>query len=285
MVISVPNIAHADVKVALIGQGPDELFGGYKRHLGVRYGSSWASVPGWMRFPVEEAIRALPRNETLKRALHSLNVGDRTERYQQVLSLLPGAEIEGLFEDGQLDRDAGGALIESWNDLLALSGKMDELGGFQFLEMRSTLPDELLMFGDKLSMAHSLEVRVPYLDKEIVEYGERLPSSFKVRNLGQKWAHRQVCRELLPPEILKRKKRGFGVNVVDDWFRGAMSTQMTDILMDPESLIYRYLRPSAVQRMFHRHQSGQSDYHKILFSIVVFEQWLRVQHSPAETVT
>lgn len=276
--------AREDVKVALIGQGPDELFGGYKRHLGVRYGSSWASVPAWMRFPVEEVIRALPRNETLKRALHSLNVGDRTERYQQVLSLLPGAEIEDLFQDGQLDRDAGGALIESWSDLLALSGNTDELGGFQFLEMRSTLPDELLMFGDKLSMAHGLEVRVPYLDREIVEYVERLPASFKVRGLHQKWAHRQVCGELLPSEILKRKKRGFGVNVVDGWFRGAMSTQMTDILMDSESLIYRYLHPSAVQRMFHKHQSGQSDYHKILFSIVVFEQWLRVQHSPAEAV-
>lgn len=237
-----------------------------------------------MRFPVEGAIRALPRNETLKRALHSLNVDDRTERYQQVLSLLPGAEIEELFEDGQLDRDAGDALIECWSDLLALSGNTDELGGFQFLEMRSTLPDELLMFGDKLSMAHGLEARVPYLDKEIIEYVERLPASFKVRGMRQKWAHRQVCGELLPPEILKRKKRGFAVNVVDDWFRGAMSTQMTDILMDPGSLIYRYLRPSAVQRMFHRHQSGQSDYHKILFSIVVFEQWLRVQHSPAETL-
>jgi asparagine synthase (glutamine-hydrolysing) len=150
--------------------------------------------------------------------------------------------------------------------------------------MRSTLPDELLLFGDKLSMAHGLEGRVPYLDREIVEYVERLPASFKVRDLRQKWAHRQVCAEFLPPEILKRKKRGFAVNVVDDWFRGAMSSQMTEILMDSESLIYRYLRPSAVQQMFRRHQSGQNDYHKILFSLIVFEQWLRVQHSPAETV-
>ena len=62
----------------------------------------------------------------------------------------------------------------------------DELGGFQFLELRSTLPDELLMFGDKLSMAHGLEVRVPYLDKEIVEYVERLPANFKVRNGSRK---------------------------------------------------------------------------------------------------
>ena len=74
----------------------------------------------------------------------------------------------------------------------------DELGGFQFLELRSTLPDELLMFADKLSMAHGLEVRVPYLDKEIVEYVERLPASFKVQYGTQKWLHRQVCQGLLP---------------------------------------------------------------------------------------
>ena len=101
----------------------------------------------------------------------------------------------------------------------------DELGGFQFLELRSTLPDELLMYADKLSMAHSLEVRVPFLDKEIVEYAERLPSNLKVRNGSGKWLHRQVCQELLPAAILKRKKRGFGVNVVDDWFRGVGATE------------------------------------------------------------
>ena len=156
----------------------------------------------------------------------------------------------------------------------------DELGGFQFLEMRSTLPDELLMFGDKLSMAHGLEVRVPFLDKEIVEFAERLPANFKVRNGSQKWLHRQVCEQLLPKTILRRKKRGFAVNVVDDWFRGSMSGKMEEILMDTSSYIYRYLQPSAVQRLFKQHQAGQNDYHKILFSLVVCEEWLRVQRSP-----
>ena len=248
--------AREDVKVALIGQGPDELLGGYRRHLGVRYGSYWGSIPAWARAPIEAAIAALPRNETLKRGLHSLGIKDRQQRFQEVLSLLPGSEIDGLFQEGQLDRDAGNELLDCWKDLLVLSEDTDELGGFQFLEMRSTLPDELLMFGDKLSMAHSLEVRVPYLDKEIVEYVERLPANFKVRCGSQKWIHRQVCREFLPSEMLKRKKRGFAVNVVDDWFRGAMSAQMADILLDPESQIYQYLRPSAVQRIFRAHQSG-----------------------------
>ncbi len=271
--------AREDVKVALIGQGPDELFAGYRRHLGVRYGAYWGAIPSWIRGPIASTIAALPRNETLKRGLYSLDVKQRPQRYQQVLSLLPGNEIDSLFQDGTLDPDAGDKILDSWKDLFPLMSETDELGGFQFLEMRSTLPDELLMFADKLSMAHGLEVRVPYLDKEIVEYVERLPANFKVRNGSQKWLHRQVCKDLLPAAILKRKKRGFAVNVVDDWFRGSMSTKMEEILMDSGSQLYRYLRPSAVQRIFKQHQSGQHDYHKLLFSLVLFEEWLRVQLS------
>ncbi len=111
--------ARQDVKVALIGQGPDELFGGYKRHLGVRYSSYWGSIPAWMRAGMEAAISALPRNETLKRGLYSLNIKDRAQRYQQVLSLLPGSEINALFRDGMLQRDAGDAMIDCWHDLLS----------------------------------------------------------------------------------------------------------------------------------------------------------------------
>jgi asparagine synthase (glutamine-hydrolysing) len=151
----------------------------------------------------------------------------------------------------------------------------DELGGFQFLELRSTLPDELLMFGDKLSMAHGLEVRVPFLDREIVEYVERLPADLKVRYGSQKWIHRKVCRRFLPEEILRRKKRGFAVNVVDGWFRSSVNSRMKDVLLDGESRIYDYLNPLRVKHLFREHQSGKSDFHKILFSLVVFEEWLR----------
>jgi asparagine synthase (glutamine-hydrolysing) len=267
--------AREDVKVALVGQGPDELFGGYRRHLGVRYSSLWSGLPGSVRSAVSSVITSLPRNETLKRGIHSLDIPERLRRYQNVLSLMPGRQIDGLFEDGLLPPNTGDKILSSWEELVPLMGETDELGGFQFLEIRSTLPDELLMYADKLSMAHSLEVRVPYLDREIVEYVERLPANLKVRNGSRKWLHRQVCRELLPPAILKRKKRGFAVNVVDDWFRGATGRKMEEILLDRTSQIYGYLRPSAVKQIFEEHRSGQNDNHKVLFSLVVFEEWLR----------
>jgi asparagine synthase (glutamine-hydrolysing) len=156
----------------------------------------------------------------------------------------------------------------------------DELGGLQFLEVRSTLPDELLMYADKLSMAHGLELRVPFVDKEIVEYVERLPASFKVRNGSRKWLHRQVCRTFLPESIVKRPKRGFAVNVVDHWFRGVVDNKMADTLLDGESRIYQYLRREAVRELFEQHVAGRNDNHKVLFSLVVFEEWLRAHEEP-----
>lgn len=272
--------ARQDVKVALVGQGPDELFGGYKRHLGVRYGSLWAGLPNWVRTPITSTVAALPRNEMLKRGVHSLANPDRLRRYQHVLSLLPGDQVEGLFQEGLLPTDAGDTILDSWRDMNELMDGTDELGGLQFLEVRSTLPDELLMYADKLSMAHGLELRVPFVDKEIVEYVERLPANLKVRNGSRKWIHKQVCGAFLPESILKRPKRGFAVNVVDEWFRGAIDNKMTDTLRDTESKIYRYLRPSAVKELFEQHASGRHDNHKILFSLVLFEEWLRVHEEP-----
>ena len=276
--------ASQDVKVALVGQGPDELFGGYRRHLGVRYGAVWAQLPGWIRTPASALIDALPRNETLKRGAHSLAIQDRMRRYQHVLSLLPSEHVEGLFQDGLLGPGSGDTILECWDDMRDLMSETDELGGLQFLEVRSTLPDELLMYADKLSMAHGLELRVPYMDNEIVEYVERLPANLKVRNGSRKWLHRQVCRAFLPSSILKRPKRGFAGNVVDDWFRSTMDSRIVDSLLDSGSRIYQYLRASAVRKLFEQHGSGQDDNHKILFSLVVLEQWLRMNESSVAVV-
>jgi len=267
--------ARQDVKVALIGQGPDELFGGYPRHLGVRYGTYWRDLPRWLRIPLTAAINSLPRKESLKRGVYSLNIPDRMKRYQHVFSIMPGETIDDLFQEGILPPDTGDKVLEYWRDLEFLMEDTDELGGLQFLEIRSSLPDELLMYADKLSMAHGLEVRVPYLDKDVVEYAEKLTAHFKVRNGSRKWLHRQVCRDFLPMAIMNRKKRGFAVNVVDDWFHNSLSKKMDSLLLDGSSLMFKFLRPKVVHRLVKEHMSGENDNHKLLFSLVVFEEWLR----------
>jgi asparagine synthase (glutamine-hydrolysing) len=266
--------ARQDVKVALIGQGPDELFGGYKRHLGVRYGSLWRGLPSTVRSLTAFAVNRLPRNETLKRGVQSLGTEDRLNRYQDVFSLMPAESIDGLFQKDVLPNGNKHGLTEFWRDLVPQLEQTDELGGFQLLEIRSSLPDELLMYADKLSMAHALEARVPYLDRTIVEYVQRLGAGFKVRNGSRKWLHRKVCQRHLPARILKRKKRGFAVNVVDDWFRSSISGTLSDVLLDRSSRLFNIFDPAAVRRLWDAHKSGKQDNHKVLFSLVMIEQWL-----------
>src|SRR5213594_3838141 len=238
--------ARQDVKVALIGQGPDELFGGYKRHLGVHYGNWWRGLPAGLRSMVGFAVKGLPRNETLKRGVASLGTEDRLRRYQDIFSLAPATTIDGLFHDDLLPERQGRELVDYWRGLAPQMAHTDELGGFQLLEIRSSLPDELLMYADKLSMAHSLEVRVPYLDRTIVEYVQRLGANLKIRYGTRKWLHRRVCRQFLPSRILKRRKRGFAANVVDEWFHSSLKGQLPEMLMDPSSLMFSLLRREPV---------------------------------------
>jgi asparagine synthase (glutamine-hydrolysing) len=274
--------ARQDVKVALIGQGPDELFGGYTRHLGIHYGNWWRGLPAGLRSMAGFAVNRLPRNETLKRGVRSLSAADRLKRYQDVFSLAPAETIDGLFREDVLpDRDRL-ELVEYWDALRPQMEYTDELGGFQLLELRSSLPDELLMYGDKLSMAHSLEVRVPYLDRTVVEYVQRLGANLKVRNGTRKWLHRQICQGYLSPRILKGKKRGFAANVVDQWFRSSLNGALREVLLDESSLMFGLLNPRPVRRLLEGHQSGRQDNHKLLFSLVMLEQWLRRSGSRQE---
>ncbi len=267
--------AREDVKVALNGQGPDELFGGYRRHLGVYYGDWWRGLPAGLRTMIGYVAKRLPRNETLKRGVSSLATEDRLRRYQDVFSLAPAETIDGLFHDGLANGNSDHELVSYWRPLAPQMSDIDELGGFQLLEVRSSLPDELLMYADKLSMAHSLEVRVPYLDRTVVEYVQRLDASFKIRGRARKWLHRQVCQSYLPLRILKRKKRGFAVNVVDSWFQSTVRSQFSELLLDPGSLMFHLLKPAPVRNLLEAHRSGRQDNHKLLFSLVMFEQWLR----------
>ena len=275
--------ARQDVKVVLVGQGPDELFGGYTRHLGVHYGHLLRLLPAALLPVLRDAVGLLPRSAALKRATHALGSANRLTRYRDVLAIAPAHVIDGLFQDGTLPVGAAAAACDSWSTLAQEANGSDELGGFQWLELQSTLPDELLMYTDKMSMAHGLEARVPYLDRSVVEFGQSLSASVKIRFGTRKVVHRHVCARLLPAETLKRKKRGFAANVVDDWFRQSLGARMDATLRDESSLIYRLLAPRAVQRLLREHVSRRADNHKLLFSLVVLEEWMRVNGGSSTT--
>jgi asparagine synthase (glutamine-hydrolysing) len=265
--------ARQHVKVALMGQGPDELLGGYVRHLGVAYGKYWRCIPGPARQAATRLLtRISPRSEAVRRGAYALGADDRFERYRRVLSMASDAMVRTLFHPDCL---ADLRSPECWCDLKPIIRPVDELGGLQALEIRSTLPDELLMYADKLSMAHGLEVRVPYLDQDVVDYVERLPARLKLRFGSRKWLHRRVAASVLPTCILRRRKRGFACTVVDSWFRRSLFTTAEKLLRDRTSRIYQHLDVGAVTGLLADHAGGKSDHHKLLFSLVVLEELLR----------
>ncbi|HEU5397346.1 MAG TPA: asparagine synthase-related protein, partial [Verrucomicrobiae bacterium] len=106
-----------------------------------------------------------------------------------------------------------------------------------------------------------------------------LGADLKVRLGEQKWLHRRVCEKFLPGKILRRKKRGFAVNVVDDWFQSSFNGRVIDSLLDDQSLMFGQLKPEPVRTLLREHQARRQDNHKLLFSLVMFEQWLRGLHA------
>ena len=275
--------ARQDVKVALIGQGPDELFGGYKRHLGIHYGNWWRGLPAGLRSMAGFAVNRLPRNETLKRGVRSLGSEDRLKRYQDVFSLAPAETIDGSFSRR---RSSSRGTATNWSITGATCGRKwsipTSLEAFSFLKSALRCPMSCSCMPISLSMAHSLEVRVPYLDRTVVEYVQRLGANLKVRNGTRKWLHRQVCQSYLSPRILKGKKRGFAANVVDQWFHSSLNGALREVLLDESSLMFGLLDPKPVRRLLESHQSGRQDNHKLLFSLVMLEQWLRGRWSRRE---
>jgi len=265
--------ARQDVKVALMGQGPDELFGGYRRHLFARYGSWGKRLPG-SRFLVRSVANRVLDGASAARFLASFDTEDGMRSYESIFCQLPGAGVDGLFHDGLLGSCIDDQVLNCWRDLEPLMPQTDALGGLQFLELRSSLPDELLLYADKLSMAHGLEVRVPYLDHEIVEYVERLGSSFKVRNGSRKWLHRKVCHRFLPKQVVGRSKIGFETPA-GDWLRAGAGGTSSEYLQDKESLLYQFLRYDSVTSLLDEHRSGRSQHSDFLFSLVALEVWLR----------
>ena len=267
--------ASEGVKVALVGQGPDEIWGGYTRHIGLRYAEMWRRLPAPLRAAAGAALSRSSGSETIRRGLYALDEPDRLRRYGKVFSLASEEEISSLFQGGAEGPDAEEAMLACWSDLLPEMEGMDEMGAFQLLETRFSLPDELLMYTDKMSMAHSIELRVPYLDKGIVEFAEGLPQDLKIRGRNRKYLHRRVARAFLPAEVIARKKRAFASNVVDDWFGASMAGKLSDYLDDPGSRVYGFLDKEAIGRLLREHRAKTSNYYKLLFSVVVLEEWLR----------
>ena len=263
------ELAASDVKVVLSGQGADEPFGGYRRHLAEAVAGG-AQRP-WLSGPPPVAPSLRPASEPPSRDARTLAARRTNERYATTLALFTPAEIGELRDGGSGDPDP----IEVVRRRAAPADHLDDLGRFLYLDSRFGLADDLLLYGDKISMACSLEVRVPFLDLELLRFVERIPASLRIRRLRPKHLLRRALERMLPPEILARPKRNFSPPD-RAWLEGPAEGPGTDWLLEPDAAVSRYLRADAVARLVREQREGRRDRRRQIFALLAFEAWHRI---------
>ena len=275
--------ARQDVKVALIGQGPDELFGGYKRHLGVHYGDWWRGLPAGLRSMAGFAVNRLPRNEMLKRGVRSLGSEDRLKRYQDVFSLAPAETIDGLFRDDVLPEKQ---MATNWSSIGVHCCRKWSIpmssAAFSFLKSALRCPMSCSCMPTSSPWRTVSKFACPTW---IARWWSTCNGSARILKSAMELGNgcidrfaRAICRR----EFLSGKKRGFAANVVDEWFHSSLNGELREVLLDESSLMFGLLDPKPVRRLLEGHQSGRQDNHKLLFSLVMIEQWLRRTESDQE---
>jgi asparagine synthase (glutamine-hydrolysing) len=267
----ITGVARGDVKVVLAGQGADEPFGGYRRYLGERYRHLWSSLPAGGRTLGQQLMARIPRAEALKRAGRSLAIADDAERFRQIYAVFPDA-----LKDRLLRPDVRGNVAESSVEpIRGLLGGLEQvpsLARLQYVDARLSLADDLLMYGDKMSMANSIEMRVPFLDRELMQLVERLPPELKIKGTSGKHIWKRAAGRWLPPHIIKRPKRGFATPI-DQWFRGSLNPFVRETLLGDRAAARRYFDLAVLGRLIADHQAGRENYQRQLFSLLCFEIW------------
>ena len=155
------------------------------------------------------------------------------------------------------------------------SAHLDPVSRLQYMDTLQYLPADILVKVDRMSMAHSVEVRSPLLDHTLVEYAATLPVSLKLRGTVGKHVLRSVAARLLPPSVLAKPKQGFGIPK-DRWFRTDLRGFAEDVLLDRRSLWRGWVRPDALERMLRHHATGRRDYGEWIWGLLVLEMWSRL---------
>ena len=278
----VSQITRQHVKVALTGDAGDEGFAGYPRYRAVKLAQWFDRLPGplrralagrfWERLPVSVEQKTLRRRA--RRLFLALNLPPR-ERYVRWCAIFDDERKRRLYApDLREQLDA----LPSWKVFDAEYEKvpdLDFLGQTTFVDYMRYMPDDLLCKVDTASMAHGLECRAPFLDQELLAFIGEVPTDLKLRGfMGGKYLLRRAFGHMLPKEILRRPKMGFGVPIAD-WFRGELKDYVRDVLLDPSTLRRGYFRPEAVRELVEDHVGGRWDHGYRLWALLMFELWHR----------
>jgi asparagine synthase (glutamine-hydrolysing) len=267
------------VKVALTGLGGDELFGGYERYLGLRLSEYYRTVPGFLRQGiVSPIVNRLPEPKSghytvnhMKRFVRAAELPpDR--RYLQYLEVFSSAERQNLYSPETRSRIRNEKHEALRCDYFSAVNAPTLLDRAFYQDLHTYVPEDILALTDRLSMHHSLELRVPFLDHELVEFCVNIPSSLKIRHFRKKYFLRKIARQLLPKEVLAHRKQGFA-SPMAAWLRGDLRGYIADSLSEARLRRHGCLLPAEVQRLVTQHLRRRELNDRKIFAVLMFQKW------------
>lgn len=264
--------AREQVTVVLTGQGTDEPWGGYRRyqvemvHRMLPFAGFWQALRG-----MSGLAGALP--EVMERGLRTLSVKGLQNRAVEACALFPGTERKLLLGS---EADGGASkMMQYWLGILE-NGVSEPAEKMMRMDTRMNLADDLLLYGDKISMAVSLEARVPMLDLELMNFVESLPLQYKLALRQSKIVHKKMAERYLPSEIVHRKKKGFGVPF-GAWSRGPWRGYVEECLLRPDAPHWAMLDKREVTNLWNQHLKGAPDRSRQIFSLFMLSLWWQAQ--------
>jgi asparagine synthase (glutamine-hydrolysing) len=273
------SFTRKSVTVALSGDGGDELFAGYPTYPAHRLARAYARVPRLVRErlvrPLVERLPVSPNNLSLDFKLKRFVSGieaEELERHAMWMGSFTPAEQCRLFTADVLAEMRPSPSYDVVRDIATPAAWATPLARMLYLDLKTYLGEGVLTKVDRASMACSLEVRVPLLDRRVVELATSLPDDLKLRGLTTKHVLKRVAREFLPREIVDRPKKGFGVPLAR-WFRGELGGMLDDMLGPAAVRRHGLFRPETVERLVSEHRQGRADHRKKLYTMLIFQLW------------
>lgn len=277
----ISKLTRKKVKVALSGLGGDELFAGYYRYLGLYVSQLYEYVPSFLNnYIVSPLINKLPepKNSTdrinhIKRFINNSNKTP-ANRYLGYVSTLDSLERKKLFSSEVSDlidyKKTNDIVLNAFNQCnsKSLTDKM------LYTDIKTYLPDDILALSDRLSMWHSLELRVPFVDHKLVELCAKLPSRYKINLLGMKVILKKIARYWVPNEIIDHKKQGFE-SPMAGWIKNDLHTYINDLLSKENIEKIGIFNYQFIQDKLDAHFSGKEKNNKIIFSLMMFVLWYK----------
>jgi asparagine synthase (glutamine-hydrolysing) len=278
----VSKMARESVTVILSGVGGDELFGGYRRYLGDELRRYFGRLPGVIRNKILPGLLSrLPQDRhsnwknNIRYASAFVNSAgwDIAARYSSyVTAFAPDVRARLLRETPHSEDNAASEVLLSY---FAKAKGWDSLHQIIYVDLKTSLPDDLLALTDRMSMAASLECRAPLVDAELIELTARMPANLKVRGMTMKYLLKKALEPWLPREILHRKKRGFGAPM-GSWLRRDLETLVADTLGEDQVRRRGFFDPRVVNEIIAAHRAQTSDHTDHLLALINFELWCRI---------